>query len=273
MVVVHRITLRATETQRQKLQMLGLKLPAGIALPGGGDPYLAFDVEEDHPNWATLQRLFREWDTGDLVSTRFSKNEIKAATWLALVPDWHHGYPQPDEVTFGYRHATYDLSGWCDACGIGLKQNAPFQMKGEPKWGRRGILQLNWVFGEYFVRPEVWSSIFKPRGIACRAVTNKKGVELTTVVQLVVEEEVGIVTDGLSPERCAKCGREKYLPFTRGFFPAPTTKPMGAIVKTRERFGSGAAANQCVLVSQELARALADAEVQGASFHPVAEPA
>lgn len=269
MVVVHRVSLRATEAQRRKLQALGVTVPVGVVLPGGGDPHVAFDVDEDHPNWDALQRLFREWDAGDFVSTKFSKKEVEAAKWLNLVPDWHHGYPQPDELEFGYLHTTYDLSEWCDACGIGLKQKAPFQMKSEPKWGRRAILQLNWVFDEYFVTPEIWSSVFKPRGIAGRPVTNAKGAELKTVVHLVVEEQVGIVTDGLTPEQCAKCGRVKYRPVTRGFFPALTTRSTGAIVKTREYFGSGAAAHKRVLVSQDLARALVAAKVRGASFWPV----
>jgi rRNA maturation protein Nop10 len=272
MVIVHRVSLRATEAQRRKLQALGVNVPAGVVLPGGGDPHVAFDVGEDHPNWDALQRLFREWDVGDFVSTRFSKEEIGAAKWLNLVADWHYDYPQPDELEFGYLRATYDLSEWCDACGIGLKQKAPFQMKSEPKWGRRAILQLNWVFDEYFATPEVWSNIFKPHGIACRSVTNTKGAELKTVVQLVVEEDVGIVIDGLVSERCAKCGRVRYLPVTRGFFPALAVNPTRAIVKTREYFGSGAAAHKRVLVSQDLARALVAAKVRGVSFWPVQSP-
>jgi hypothetical protein len=258
-------------SQLQELKALGVtaRVPAGTALPGDSLSFVAFDVDEDHPNWSKLRLLLARWKVSDFVSTEFTKNEIEAATWVDLVPDWHHGYPQPDEPKFGYLRATYDLSEWCDTCGIGMKQKAPFQMKGEPKWGRRAILQLNWVFDEYFVTPEIWSSVFKPRGIACRPVTNTKGAELKTVVQLVVEEEVGIVTEGLTPERCATCGRVKYLPVTRGFFPALTTKPTGAIVKTREYFGSGAAAHKRVLVSQELARALVAAKVRGASFWPV----
>jgi hypothetical protein len=93
---------------------------------------------------------------------------------------------------------------------------------------------------------------------------------LKTVVQLVVEKEVGIVTGGLVSERCPKCDRVKYPPVTRGFFPAITTaRPTRAIVKTREYFGSGAAAHKRVLVSQEVARAMVTAQVRGASFWPV----
>ncbi len=273
MTFVHRISLRATAAQQRELEALGVRVPAGVVLPGGGAPHVAFDVDEDHPNWSTLQRLFRQWDTGDLVSTKFSKREIESAPWLALVPDWHCGYPQPNADEFGYREATYDLAHYCERCGVGLKQHAPFQMNSEPKWGRKGILQLNWVFDEYFVTPEVWQGVFMPHGIESRPVLNTKGAELKTVVQLVAQQEVGIVTDGLPTEEavCSKCGQVKYLPVTRGPFPALTSEPSRAMVKTKEYFGNGASAHKRVLVSQALGRAVTAAKVQGASLWPVAQ--
>lgn len=151
-----------------------------------------------------------------------------------------------------------------------MRQNAPFQMKAKPEWGRNGILQLNWVFDEYFVTPAVWTASFKPKGIDCRPVVSQRGGELKTVVQLVVEKDVGILTDGLLSERCTRCGRVKYLPVMRGPFPPLTTEPSSEMVKTREYFGSGAAAHKRVLVSPKLARALAAEKVLGASVRPVA---
>ncbi|MBP9172242.1 MAG: hypothetical protein KBG48_33070 [Kofleriaceae bacterium] len=248
---------------------MGLTLPEGIPMPGGGDPLLAFDVGEDHEQWFEIRATLDGWGVSEgHVTTKFSREEVAQARWLDLVPDWHHGYPQPDEHESGYLSVTYDLSGWCSMCGIGLRQKAPFQMKAEPKWGRRGILQLNWVFDEYFVTPEVWGGLFKPRGIACRSVTNMKGAELETVTQLVVEEEVGIATDGLVPQWCGVCGRVKYRPHVRGFFPALIASPTQSMTRTREYFGSGAAADRRVLVSQELAGALIAAKVRGASLWP-----
>jgi hypothetical protein len=269
MRLVHRIGFRPSLSQLRELKALGVDVPAGTLLPGQSTPLVAFDVPEEGPNWRKLSSLFDRWGVFDAVTTEFTMDEIDAARWLDLVPDWHHGYPQPKEHDFGYRKVTYDLTDACEQCGIGMKQKAPFQMKGEPKWGRRGILQLNWIFDEYFVKPEVWSSVFEPLGIACRPVTDRRGAELKNVVQILVQEEVAIVTEELTPERCDNCGRIKYLPFTRGFFPAPTREPMGAIVKTREYFGSGAAAHKRVLVSQELRRALVGAGVRGASYWPV----
>lgn len=142
-------------------------------------------------------------------------------------------------------------------------------MKGEPKWGRNSILQVNWVFDEYFVRPEIWATVFKTRGINCRPVINTKAVELKSVVQLVVEEEVGVVTDGRVAERCSSCRRVKYLPVTKGMFPALMHEPSSAMVRTTEYFGCGAVAQKCLLVSASIASALAAEKVRGASLRPV----
>ncbi len=269
MKFVHRVSLRLSASQRSELEALGVKAPAGTVLPGGGAPHVAFDVDEDHPNWPKLRVLFKQWDAGDFLSTKFSKKELAEARWLELVPDWHHGYPQPDEAVFGYRNATYDLTDYCEQCGIGLRQRAPFQMKAEPKWGRNGILQLNWVFDEYFVAPEIWTTLFRPQGLACRPVLSTNGAELETVVQLVVEEEAAVSTDGLASEKCSRCGRVKYQPVMRGPFPSLTSDPPCAVVKTRDYFGSGAVAHKRVLVSRELARSLDAGKVRGASVRPV----
>lgn len=268
MKVIHRIGFRASTSQRRELEVLGVKLPAGVAMPGGGDPFVAFDVVEDE-NWPQVRVLLRRWDVSEgQIRTEFSKKEIDAAQWVEIGA-WHHGYPQPDEDVFGYLQVTYDLTDWCEQCGIGKKQNAPFQMKGEPKWGRNGILQLTWIYDELFVTPEVWASVFSPAGIGRRPVTNTKGAELKAVVQLVVEEEVGIVTEGLASERCTKCGRVKYLPVTRGPAPMLTNNPSREMARTREYFGSGGQADKRVLISHALVRSLVAENVRGASLRPV----
>ena len=272
MKLVHRIGCRINKAQRTELEELGVKLPKGLSMPGDGDPLVTFDVNENHENWPTLEAKIRKWGVSDIVRTEFTKKEISDASWLKLMADWHHGYPQPREDEFGYLEATYDLTTYCEKCGIGKKQNAPFQMKGEPKWGKRGILQLNWIFDEYFVTPDVWSSIFRPHGIECRPVLNTKGAELKTVVQLIANE-VSIRTDDLLSEEaaCVKCGRTKYMPVTRGRFPKLASEPSKAMVKTEEYFGSGASAHKEVLISQTIASALVAQKIGGASFGPVSE--
>jgi hypothetical protein len=262
MQIIHRISISSTPEIRSELAAMGVVV--------GASGLVTFEVDEAHEAWSALHLWIARRRAADIVSTKFSERELAEARWLALEPSWHHGYPQPDEGRFGYREATYAVADFCEQCGIGLKQKAPFQMKSEPKWGRNGILQLHWVFDEFFVTPEVWSTVFNPNGVGCRPVLDAKGAKLKTVVQLVVQEEVSVLVEGLAAELCARCGRVKSLPVTRGAFPPPVTEPSVRMAKTREYFGSGASAHRGVLVSQEVARALAAEKVRGASVRPVA---
>jgi hypothetical protein len=151
-------------------------------------------------------------------------------------------------------------------------QKAPFQMRREPTLRRNSVLQLNWVFDEFFVNPDVWKSLFKPLGVGCRPVQDMKGNELKTVVQLVAsEDEVEAILDGYPGEVCPNCGRMKYFYIERGPFPKLRTLPRGHLVKTKEYFGSGGRAYKAVIVSQSLVRALVAQRIRGVSFKPVAE--
>ena len=261
MQIIHRISLASSGEIREELARLG------VVVADHG--FVSFEIDEADETWPGLRDWIPRRRAVDIARTKFSKKELGEARWLELVPSWHWGYPQPDEGEFGYRRATYDLAEWCPECGLGLRQKAPFQMKGEPKWGKKGILQLNWVFDEYFATPEVWSSAFEPHGVGRRSVLKNDGSELKTVVQLVIEEEVGVVTSSLVAERCGKCSRTRYLPATRGRFPALIREPTRAIARTSEYFGSGAQASRRVMVSQDLARTLDAKGIRGASFRPV----
>jgi hypothetical protein len=144
-------------------------------------------------------------------------------------------------------------------------------MKDDPKWGGRGILQLNWIFDEFFVTPSVYTAVFEPLAIECRRVTSPRGDDLEGVLQLVITNEVDIVTEGLERETCPVCERTKYLPVVRGPFPALESEPSSKVVKTRQWFGSGASAHRQVLVGQDVRQALEAARVRGVSFRPVSQ--
>ena len=229
---------------------------------------VTFQVDEMHPSWPELRVWIARRRAADVVTTAFSGEELAAARSLELVPDWQHGYPQPDE-SIGYLTATYDLTEYCATCGVGLRQAAPFQMKGEPAWGRRDVLQLNWVFDEFFVTPRIWLAVFESFGVERRIVMTPRGDELETVVQLVIDDEVDIATEGLEPHACSSCGRTKYNPVARGPFPRILSEPGGALAKTRQWFGSGSAAHHRVVVAQEVRRALDAKNVRGVSYRPV----
>jgi hypothetical protein len=259
--IVHRLALSIDQATQAELATLGIDVPLGFA---------GFDVSESAIEWPAIQDWIRRREPSDLIRARFSEDEVRQASWIALRADLQQGYPQPHEDEFGYLQATFDLTDYCPVCGIGLRQKAPFQMKGEPQWGRRAILQLNWVFDEFFVKPDVWMTVFKPYGVGQRSVENRAGRTLETVVQLVVDEVVPLDTSGLASETCSSCGRVKYLPITRGPIAPLIKQPKGSMIKSAEYFGSGASAYREVIASRELAAAIRSAEVRGVSFVPVA---
>ena len=257
----HRLALAIDRKIQAELADLGIRVPLG---------FVGFDVLESANSWPSLEAWIRRRQPSDVVWAKFSDEEIGRASWVALLAD-AQGYPQPHDDDFGYLEATFDLSEYCRNCGFGLRQKAAFQMKGEPSWGRRGIMQLNWVYDEFFVKPDVHAAVFKPLGIDSRPVTNRLGRTLETVVQLVVDELVPVDTSGLTGARCAVCGRVKFPPSSRGMIPPALRQPSHSMAKTVEYFGSGGSAYREVLASRDSRDAMTSAAVRGASFIPVAE--
>ncbi len=263
---VQRISLRMTPEQRRQVEDLGFKVPPGYLL-GSDTPLVTFDAAEDHPNWPTLCGFMKQWSIAPFSEwTEFTPREIESARWLTLHA-WNNGFPQPQDVD-EYRRVTFDLTRACSTCAFGDIQKAPFRLKGEPKWNRRGIMTTFWTHEEFFVPPAVWETVFKPFDIECRPVANAKGTLLKTVVQLVVEEEVDIVTTSLKPLPCASCHRTHYEWPVRGPFPAMVQEPTGAMARSRQGFGTGYP-YRAVFISQELARAFKAHNLRGATFVPV----
>jgi len=267
MDVVHQISLSATADDRRELEQLGVALPPPVEIPKG---FVSFRVRESDPIWPRVSDWIRSYQPLDVVWTVFDKGELEAARWLVMRPTWHHGYPQPED-DFGYLKVIYDLSQYCPECGVGARQRAPFRMKREPKWHGRGILQLNWVFDEYFVIPEVWNTVFRPFGTDRMDVLDRKGDVLTTVTQLVVPDEVNLHVGDLPAERCHACGRSKYEPVVRGRLPAMVRPPAAHMARSAESFGSGRRAYHEVIVSNELARRIRAEGIRGVSFVPLEE--
>lgn len=259
MQIVHRISLESSAKIRRELASLDIVV--------AGEGLITFEIDEGRARWPELERWLAAQRPLDIVSTRFTAKEVEQAVWLSLSATGHHGYPQPED---DYKILTYDDAQYCQACGTGLKQKAPFRLRGEPKWSRTSVLQLNWVFDEFFVTPELWKAVFEPNGVGCRPVQNTKGVELTTVVQLDVREEVNAATEGLKLAVCSACKCQKYLPVTRGYFPPLVATPRADIAKTRQYFGSGSSAFRVVLVSQKLGKVLRERKIRGIEFVPIA---
>lgn len=270
MRIIHRIAFWYDE-RVERLKDIGVNCPRTPV--GMGRDMLVLDVDEADPKWPAIKAVLDVWSMSTAVRTEFSRNELRCAQWLKLDPSWHHGYPMPDG-DFGYLNLTYDLAEYCKKCGMGARQKAPFRMRGEPKWGRRSLLQLNWVFDEYFATPAVWKSVFAPLGIGCWPVlAYKKETELKTVVQLRIDTVLdAALAMGDQPfDICEFCQRKKYLPFERGTFPAMTGSVEGVhAIKTREYFGGGGIeAFREVLVSRDLFQRIRGCGLKGARFSVV----
>lgn len=262
MKITHNIALSVDESAKQKFEALGIQLNVGFS---------SFKIDESDPRWAEVDVLARSLEAVDTAKTDFSAKELNDSDYLRLVGDWHHGYPEPSE-DFGYLSEVYCLDKYCSECGSGLIQKSPFKFSKEPKWGTKDILQLNWVFDEFFVRPDTWENLFKPLGVECREVLHaKSGKPLETVVQLIVpEEDVSLSLKMDTPGQvCAKCSVTKYLPIVRGFFPALTGVVKTPIFKVKDNFGSGAESHKPVLITKDLYSVLKQNKVKGVAFYPL----
>jgi hypothetical protein len=261
------------ETVHKLIASRSCHLPQGIAqLPWRTvGTILIVEVPESAKEWPLVNAWVREsGDADDHPHSTFSADEIRHARWNQVWASWNSGYPQPNPNRFGYLQATYDLAAYCSRCGSGKKQNAAFRLAAEPKWGRRHILQLNWVGDEFFVRRETWEKVFRPFGVPSRPVLNTRGATLSDTVQLVFSEGVPVSTVDLPGRECPVCGRMKYLPIQQGFAPAPTAQSSAHAVRSSAVFGGGGiVAFNLILISQALAAALEENGIKDVSLTPV----
>ena len=266
MQFVHRLVVSsAAPGILEELRRLGLE-------PEVVEPIAAFEVTEDHPAWPTAEQWLATKFASDLVWTKFSDAELDAAAWLEVGTNFHQLYPQPEDT---WMESTYE--NCCQrCCGGNRKQVAPFVVKKEPSWGRNSIFRLYWLGDEFFVKPELWRDVFAPLGVGKRDVVNRRGVVLSSVVQLDFEdgntEKVHVICEGLVGEVCPACGVSKYSPIVRGRFPALQGLPRGQVARVQERFGFPRTgyADCPVLVSQQVRQELIERKIRGVTFTPVA---
>lgn len=270
MEIMHHLALfLSSDRDRQVFGDIGIELEPGVQLPKGGPISVGLDISEDDPRWPNVKRLAPKFRPMDTIYTRFLQTELKAATTLVVYASSHRGYPEPSDQ-LGFLAATYDLSKYCDKCGIGLRQIRPFRLKSLPSL-KRAVMQLNWVFDEYFVSSEVWSSVFAPHGIGYwPVVLNGTGREIDTLVQLKIPDYAFLKIEDSIFNRCDQCGREKARPQRRGFSPPPLSVP-APLFKSTQYFGSDACASNLVLMSSSLYEEITQVGLRGMQFYPCGE--
>ena len=146
-----------------------------------------------------------------------------------------------------------------------------FFFKKPPKFSPRKVLQLNWVYDEFFVQKEIWEAIFSPLGIGMKPIKHVKSLqEIAGVVQLdIPDSSINLSLDAYPYEKCFKCKRKKYLPISRGFFPSIKEGTNMDIFKAADYFGDGHSASKAVIVSANLYRLICEKKLKGVSFAPL----
>ena len=213
--------------------------------------------------------------------------------WHVVGATSHLGYPQPED---GYAGATYDVAGYCERCGVGGVQRHPFRFRSEPKASHSQFLQLNWVFDELFVRPEVPDVFERERvtGVGFGpALHHRTGRALERIQQLIILTILppGLQTEGLQMVTCKPdneearsefagpkryphdypfCGRVKYHWRHPLVFAPHTFAEAPDIAKSHEWFGSGGTAGRAILVSRRVIDLIRARKWRGLRTEPVA---
>lgn len=250
---------------RRALSALGIDAKEGL---------FTFEIDETDPRWPDISLYVKRNRLPDFIRTEFSPKELSEAEWLVMDAGWSNIYPQPAD-DFGFREATYDVTDYCAHCGVGAVQKAPFRLKGEPRWRNKDVFGLEWIYDEFFAKPEVWQDTFEPFGIGTSAVVNQKsGRALQTVVQLKIAVAAGskVLLGDHPRQRCPECGRIKYSAAVQGRFPPLESFPNESAFKAAEYFGDGALAFRETIVSRVLYRSIMDHKIRGLAFRPVGRP-
>jgi hypothetical protein len=249
---------------------------------------IEFYLYEDNSNFEILKKEIGKFLEPQVVGTEYEKADIENAGWF-IVNTGGYQYPQPED-DFAYLKATFDTENYCDLCGIGKLQNAPYRLGTLPKQHNNQFWGLHWEFESLFVRQETKSLLEKEniKGIRfSNPVLNKKNIPVEGFYQLHIESKLDkcfdnynaqIITckinneEGLNTDNNLKCcGRQKFNhPRIGGYlFDKNGFKPNFDIVESNEYFGSGASASKLQIVSKRIKNLVDKNKLKGLSFIPI----
>lgn len=266
MKIIHHFGLKVSSTADARLfAELGIHLDLGSeSVPGFG--VTGFEISEDDPNWTDVHRLAQDYKITEFVKTEFAEHENRSASVLCMLASLQKGFPS-DGNFLEFLGKTYDLANYCLHCGAGGVQANPFRIKSVRDL-KRTVWQLNWLFDEFLVARETWTSVFKPFGVECLPVLfDQTGDEVGSVVQLQIAHETDLAPGDLVAVECLHCGRKKSPLSLRGFSPSPVAIP-APLFKSTNLFGTGANAFRRVFVSSELFSEIQRWGLRGIDFYP-----
>jgi len=270
----HRVAFNADVKPDFKRTVDALGIKYGISpLPGHVIGLVYFDISESDPRWEQVRELARTEGASDMFDTIFTPEEIVAAEWVRLRPNFEQGFPQPKEGEWW--RITYE--DYCEECGAGYRQKTPFRFAKEPRLGKHDFLCLYWTYTA-FCTPQVLQVLqaHQVRGYEVWPAVMHRTGELSQVVsQLVVSVVAGsglVDIDRQQPETCPRCGITKYAYHKRGYMHLrrESLRPDTDIQLTAEWFGSGGHAGfREILISNALARLILENEWHGVALKPV----
>ena len=242
-----------------------------------GEILSAVDISENDPHWSELSHLLKLENNTYSSETKFSKEDLFEAEWLAVRSQWYYDYPQPENR---YTELTYSEENACSNCWIGLVQKDSFRFKRTPKWGKRNFCMTNWVYDELFVSPKAKELLESSnlQGFSFLPVNNKSGKEiLADVFQLkipyILPEGIADVTSRIREiYDCPVCGRRKSRPNDRGQFVFYRSSFANTLdfVKSAEWFGGAASADRLIFVSQKAYRFIVENKLDSSLvFEPI----
>lgn len=248
--------------------------------------FLEFFIYEDNPRFQELKKAIQAFDIIAQVGTIYDKADEAQANWF-IVSTGQYQYPQPED---GYKEATFDLSHYCNICGIGKVQNAPYRLKSEPKQQNSQFWGLHWEYEPIFVRQEAKNILEQEQIQGVRfsqPVLHRKNIPVQGIYQLHMDMTLN---PGFNPyntnritckinneENCNLnsdtkcCGRIKFHHPRRGgyLFEAATFSANKDIALSHEYFGSGASANRLVIVSKRFKEIMDKYKLKGLEFVPI----
>lgn len=235
---------------------------------------IIFDIFEDQVAWNEISQFVVKYNMSDMVEIVYSKKEIENADWVRIRSKWYWDYPLPDQ-DMGFKKITYDLTDYCDECGIGKKQKALFCLRNEPKWKNKQFLQLYWIYDELFINPDAYNILINNNvtGISNYFTLNHRtGKNLDTIIQLKIENilQNGYLTND-SNKICKKCKREKFtipsdsqIQFKKEIF-----ENQYDFIKSNEFFGDGTQANRLIFISNKVVKLIYQQKWKNLVLEPI----
>ncbi len=240
MKITRRIFTKWTKKQISTLKEFNLEVEEGY-------DFLSMD---ENATYYKLVPYFEKWNIeSNHRYFDFSKEEILKADYCIITGCYEGGYPMPDG-DFGYEKLTFDMSLYCQSCGMVKVQKDAFRLKKAPN---HKIFKLTWIWDELFVQLDIYRNIFEPLGIKCREIRLFKGDKIIpNIVQLIIPNtDEPLNLQEYSSQICPVCGKTKYEAKVNGFYPIQKN-PLPHLYRSKEYFGDGGAADRKIFISGKL---------------------